>query len=385
MKRLLLLFVLSLYHTSAATSKYALYVWTDAFNATAEACDGVYPDYDRSNANACFYHSWDTLYAREHLWASCDISDNQKVHRIFLSGVKAAVENAAAGMTCDETLVTTLQEAHERDIQVYALFAASDAAFSEKDMVGNIKTWNERCSSTAQFDGVAVNNEYFSSIKSCSEPSNLSLQQQLLTDLQTTADNAVPLPLHFSVSWNWDCCSCSEENYERREIEWNGTTKSALEHMIDIADSVDVQVAWNEGSTMAERATRPYTYWVNTKQSDTTAFYVLAYTNPVSDCRLSFSPHVQGSLVNSDTCSTGDRTEAGMFQAFDEIKITLPSAQFGIHYMGGVYSTGMPGWPQKAIPTSPSPTQAPSQTPRDVCSGFLSQFLGWLFRLLHLC
>lgn len=122
--------------------------------------------------------------------------------------------------------------------------------------------------------------------------------------------------------------------------------------MIDITDSIDVQVAWNTGSTMEKRSRRPYDYWSSDKAGTTssTAFYVLAYTNPNSDCRLSFSPHVKGGTESSDTCSTGNRTEAGMFAAFDEVHLSQTQTQGGIHYMSGVFSTGMPGWPKHEPP-----------------------------------
>ena len=71
---------------------------------------------------------------------------------------------------------------------------------------------------------------------------NVAAQQTHLDHLQATVDNASPLPVHFSVSWNWDCCSCSSETYATRELLWplnNGVTQSVLKHMVKIVDSVD--------------------------------------------------------------------------------------------------------------------------------------------------
>jgi hypothetical protein len=275
----------------------------------------------------------------------------REVTRLFLSDVKGRTENDGkngAGI-CDPNLLITLEEAHAHGIEVYGLFAASNADFSEKYMAKYLVDFNNECGTAAAFfDGVSVNNEYFTSIKSCTNGDNELEQLGVLDNLNETAFNAGTLPLHFSVSWNWDCCSCSSSSYEQRLLTWNGEEKSALEHMIDIADSVDVQVAWNTGSTMQKRSLGPYQYWADNKmgQTSSTAFYVLAYTNPNSDCRQSFAPHKKGSLTVTDSCATGDRTEAGMHAAFDHVIATETYARGGIHYQGGVYSSGMPGWPK---------------------------------------
>uniref|UniRef100_A0A7R9ZAJ6 Uncharacterized protein n=1 Tax=Pseudictyota dubia TaxID=2749911 RepID=A0A7R9ZAJ6_9STRA len=354
---LLRIFVLAEVANAVVASNYAMYVWSQVFDASAPHCGGVYPP-DKNGDNAsCFYHPWNTAEARAHLWASCTLP-GREVTRIFLSDVKSRVENSGKDATgqCDADLLTVLQEANSFGIEVYGLYGVSDAAFSEKDLVGDLSDFNTNCgTASAQFSGAAVNNEHFTSIKSC-DGSYDQAQKDLLDNLAATRDNAAPLPLHFSVSWNWDCCSCSSTGYVRREIDWNGATKSALEHMIDIADSVDVQVAWNTGSTMQRRSEKPYTYWNNTKSgsTSTTQFYVLAYLNPNSDCRLSFAPHAKGALTNTDSCTTGERTEVGMYAAFDEILLSQTNSRGGLHYMGGVYSTGMPGWPIHSSGTSPT-------------------------------
>lgn len=341
---------------------YAMYVWKNGFDPAAEHCNGVYPKNKNGPNATCFRHNWNTASARHHLWASCRTSDdnsNRKVTRIFLSDVKSRIENG--GFTsvtgeCDADLQTTLKEAHERGIQVYALFAVSDAAFGEQYMANYPNEFNSVCGNDddqVYFDGVAVNNEYFSQVKSCTDPDEIALQKQFLIDLNTTAHNALPLPLHFSVSWNWDCCDCSDDNYETRNLSWNGEIKSALEHMINIVNSVDVQVAYNTPTAMTDRATRPYQYWkdkISSRDvsSDTTALYVLAYTNPTSLCQLSFSPHKKGSSVVNDECTKGgqERTEAAMYAAFDAVENELVGSKGGIHFMSGVYSSGITtDWP----------------------------------------
>jgi len=327
----------------------------------------VYP-INKNGLNAtCFQHNWEDPSARHHLWASAMIPD-RKVTRIFMADVKFRIENnglTSAG-ECDSVLQTTLREAHARGIRVYALFAVSDAAFSEQYMANYPNEFNAACGNDDDiyFDGVAVNNEHFSQVKRCDNPTDIALQDQVLMDLNTTTYNALPLPLHFSVSWNWDCCDCDPANYVTRELTWDGETKSALEHMVNIVDSVDVQVAYNTPSAMTDRAAKPYQYWQNkissagtepTTTTTTTALYVLAYTNPNSPCQTSFSPHKEGSTTVVDICTRGgDRTEAAMYAAFDEVEATWPGSKGGIHLMSGVYSSGITAdWPVHNTTTCP--------------------------------
>lgn len=49
-----------------------------------------------------------------------------------------------------------------------------------------------------------------------------------------------------------------------------------------------------------------------------------------------------------------------MFTAFETVKNTHTYAQGGIHYLGGVYSTGMTGWPEHELVVS---TSSPSNSP----------------------
>ena len=321
------------------------------FNASAPFCNGIYPESKAGAFASCWYHNWESHTARQHLWASTNIP-GRKVTRIFLADVKKRIEfngySSSSSNTCDTDLITFLEEAHRRGIKVYALFAVSDAAFSETYMAEYPHQFNTNCGNNfAYFDGVSVNNEHFSKIRDCTADKEAA-QLKFLTDLETTATNSKPLPLHFSVSWNWDCCDCSSSSYVTRELTWNGQTKSALEHMIDIADSVDVQVAYNVPDVMKRRADPPYQYWINkVDKSSTSALYVLAYTNPNDICQLSFSPHIVGSTTVTDTCPQGDRTEAGLFAAFDYVEGALPGIIGSIHYMSGVFSTGMTdGWPK---------------------------------------
>ena len=116
------------------------------FDPTASHCGGVYPiNKDELNAT-CFEHNWEDQSARHHLWASSMIP-NRKITRIFLADVLSRIRHG--GLTssgvCDTALQVTLKEAHERGIQVYALFAASDAAFSEQNMANYPNEFNTAC------------------------------------------------------------------------------------------------------------------------------------------------------------------------------------------------------------------------------------------------
>lgn len=329
---------------------YSMYVWTNGFNASAPFCNGVYPESKSGEYSSCFYHNWESPVARQKLWASAKIPERE-VTRFLLSDVLNRIRHdgyATPTSNCDTDLVSFLKEAHERGIKVYGLFAASDEVFGEKWMAELVYKFNTVCGNDiAYFDGVSVNNEYFSQVRECTEE-NHSAQIKFLNDLNETAHNSKPLPLHFSVSWNWECCDCSEASYMPRNLVWNGESKTALAHMIDIVDSTDVQVAYNVPEVMTNRGAKAHEYWLNKPdKSSTSAIYMLAYTNPNTLCQLSFSPHKEGSSTPTDFCSKGDRTEAGMFAAFDYIESELPGAIGGIHFMNGVFSTGMTdGWPK---------------------------------------
>lgn len=92
-----------------------------------------------------------------------------------------------------------------------------------------------------KFDGVAVNNEAYAAIK-CS--SDLNQRTTYLDRLQEIHDGAQKqrhgrLLTHFSVSWHWGQC-----NGQSQPFLWRGKTSDASHHMIDIFDSIDVQVNW---------------------------------------------------------------------------------------------------------------------------------------------
>lgn len=174
-----------------------------AFDADTEFCSGVYLPSKTANYTSCFQHSWETVAARERLWA-CSLS-GREIRRIFMSDVKGRVKYkgyADEFDNCNALLITTLIEARENRVEVYALYATSDANFSKKNFVANIHKFNINCESeTAAFDGVAINNDHFSSVKEYNLDNTIK-RIQVLEDLNTAAGNASSLPLHYSVVWN---------------------------------------------------------------------------------------------------------------------------------------------------------------------------------------
>eukprot|EP00804_Cyclotella_cryptica_P001078 CCRYP_008380-RA/>CCRYP_008380-RA protein AED:0.37 eAED:0.15 QI:0/0/0/1/1/0.5/2/0/507 len=353
-----------------------MYVWTWGFNASAPHCNGIYPiNKDGGNAT-CFFHNWETSTAREKLWASCT-QPGREVTRLFVSDIKSRIENNGydASGRCDADVLALLKEAHELGIRIYALFAVSDSAFSESYMASYPGQFNANCGDDKiYFDGVAVNNEHFSSIKDCDDADSIPLQQDHLDKLQLAVNNAAEysLPLHFSLSWNWDCCTCNSGSYTVRNLHWpaiGGITKSVMNHMIDIVDSFDVQVAYIKNSTMLSRSTPAYNYWdAKTGKSLTSKAYVLSYTNPTDLCQTSYSPHTESSTVIEDSCgiTTNPRTEAGMYMGFDYVESNLPLIKGSIHFMNGVYGSNITaGWHVHTMPF-PIPycyTQMPTSNP----------------------
>lgn len=176
---------------------------------------------------------------------------------------------------------------------------------------------------------------------------------------------------------NWDCCSCSSGSYTGRNLTWpalGGETKSVISHMIDIVDSIDVQVAYIKNSTMVFRSAPAYNYWDSKiGKSNSSRAYVLLYTNPTSLCQTNYSPHVIGNAVTEDSCAftTKSRTENGMYMGFDYVESNHPMMKGSIHFMNGVYGSGVTDeWPMHTMPfpipycVTKMPTAAPTNKPK---------------------
>jgi len=57
----------SLVSSTCIDDGYALYVWTNGFNASATHCNGVYPVNKAGENATCFRQNWDSTPARERL------------------------------------------------------------------------------------------------------------------------------------------------------------------------------------------------------------------------------------------------------------------------------------------------------------------------------
>eukprot|EP00804_Cyclotella_cryptica_P028829 CCRYP_019722-RA/>CCRYP_019722-RA protein AED:0.39 eAED:0.39 QI:0/0/0/1/1/1/2/0/153 len=126
------------------------------------------------------------------------------------------------------------------------------------------------------------------------------------------------------------------------DIHWpaiGGVTKSVMNHMFDIVDSFDVQVAYIKNSTMLSRLTPAYSYWDGkTGKSLTSKAYVLSYTNPTNLYQTNYSPHTENSTIVEDSCGITNNpcTEAEMYMGFDYVESNLPLIKGSIHFMNGV-------------------------------------------------
>ncbi|CAC5397491.1 unnamed protein product [Mytilus coruscus] len=158
------------------------------------------------------------------------------------------------------------------------------------------RQWLWNTSADEKFDGVAVNNEAYASLKCHSGQSEQIRYLQNLNMMKTEAMKQVHghLLTHYSVSWHWGRCGSTQ-----KLITYNGKTQDAVRHMVDIFDSIDVQG---------------------------------------DPCHTTFFP---------SSCNKGNHTEAGMFDVFDHFKNNgIEQALPCIHYFRGIYSSGgNPDWP----------------------------------------
>ncbi|EJK58991.1 hypothetical protein THAOC_20844 [Thalassiosira oceanica] len=368
-RRCVLLHLASLaVQTQITNAGYLSYVWAQFF--TPALCrtspNGAYVTWrDPDNWDAgCFDRTYDTPEQRSRMWKAFDtgVERDDKVDKILLSTVGTPhsdepdkIENIGNPAHCPEDLMITIAEAHQRGIQVYALFSSECLGICEREGVSNTVQYNEICGDyfgeEVTFDGVAVNNESFNDVQSC----NAGQLTRILDELQDAQDIAASgdLPLHFSLGWRWEECS----------LTWNGRRKKFTEHSMDIVQSIDVQVGFTLSHEMSARAQSFYDYWQSIRGFDELAdsFYVLAYANPVEtegrECQISFAPHLEGALepeAGPDICrclvwdDRCDLTMAGMQNALQAVQSnpSLEGALGGIHYYGGVYATGITdGWP----------------------------------------
>ncbi|EJK49843.1 hypothetical protein THAOC_31238, partial [Thalassiosira oceanica] len=171
--------------TRITNAGYLSYVWAQFF--TPALCrtspNGAYVTWrDPDNWDAgCFDRTYDTPEQRSRMWKAFDTGverDENKVDKILLStvgtphsGEPDKIENIGNPAHCPEDLMITIAEAHQRGIQVYALFSSECLGICEREGVSNTVQYNEICGDyfgeEVTFDGVAVNNESFNDVQSC--------------------------------------------------------------------------------------------------------------------------------------------------------------------------------------------------------------------------
>ena len=89
-----------------------------------------------------------------------------------------------------------------------------------------------------KFDGVAVNNEAYKDVKCDSDVTRAAFLDKLdVIRTEAAKQQSGTLLTHFSLGWHWGTCSGAQSSFT-----WNAKSADATEHMIDIFDSLDVQV-----------------------------------------------------------------------------------------------------------------------------------------------
>ncbi|XP_041373472.1 uncharacterized protein LOC121386588 [Gigantopelta aegis] len=324
---------------SQTSAGYAMYVWTRGFDHTVSGCDLTkFLQWQTSDHN-CFTHTWDTAGRRQWLWDTCNLA-GREVSRIFLSDVHNKLKQAFQAKSCAGSEVqlvkTAVAEGHQQvtDLKIYALFAVSDLAVTEAELVKQVVWYNDNCAGSdgERFDGVAANNEAYAHIKNA----DVATRVAYLDKLDAIAVNAATqqqgqLVTHYSMSWHWGIRSDGQNDFT-----WRGKTQDATRHMIDIFDSTDVQVAFTVYPAISDRMNQAgYAHAVYSNKPIFTTFY----TNKAVPCQTSFFP---------ESCTSWHvGTEAAMFGAIDQFgQKGIPLAKPCIHYFRGVYSSGVhPDWP----------------------------------------
>lgn len=322
----------------AARKHYAMYVWTTGFDHNVPGCDKA-KFLEWNTKGPCFTHVWNTKAKRDWLWATCNLH-GREVDTIFVSDVHHNLKKAYDTGDCTSAAIATVKdmlvEGHTKvsNLKIYGLYAVSDIAVSEKDLVKYIVYYNDVCarSDIERFDGIATNNEAYATIK-CG---NMNERLKYLDNLQAIVTEARKqkhgvLLTHYSVSWHWGICHGVVSN-----MTWNGKTSDVTHHMIDIFDSIDVQVGYIIYPAISDRMKiAGYDYAMSINKP----IFTTSYTNKDSPCQITFFP--------DDSCRIKGHNETAMFSIFDGFPANgISYARPCIHYFRGIYSTGgYPGWP----------------------------------------
>ena len=90
------------------------------------------------------------------------------------------------------------------------------------------------------FDGVAVIYNGYAAIKCSNGTARTAFLDNLsniVTIIRSTSQDSGKLSSHYSVGWDWGQCNGSSI-----DIIWNNKTQNVYHHVIDMFDSVDIQV-----------------------------------------------------------------------------------------------------------------------------------------------
>ncbi|MCP3978518.1 MAG: hypothetical protein GY716_04170 [bacterium] len=325
-----------------AAAGYAMYVWSMGFDSTIPGCGAAELE---AEDPACETHNWETPEARQWLWDTAN-RPGREIDRLFISDIRDQLEDPAADDDCSAASVLAVKqmliEAHCKvpGVKIYATFSGTNPAVTEQDRVPEVVWYNDNCAGApnARFDGVAINNEAYGPLKCAAE----SVQQDYLENLQAAQDAAQlqvtgDLLTHYSIGWHWGEC-----DDVMIDIDWEGSIQPATHHMIDIFDSVDVQIATTNPLTVPTRANQAgYAHAVGQGKE----FYILSFTNkrPDAECTTTHFPY----YCSAESTNPRRKDDWLMENIFDEFAtMGIPSATPAIHAFRNVYSTGAhPDWP----------------------------------------
>ncbi|CAM9310176.1 unnamed protein product, partial [Heterosigma akashiwo] len=328
---------------AATRQSYGMYVWTNGFDTGVEGCDQTELEkWDTSSD--CFTHTWNTAEKRDWLWDTCNVA-GREVGSIFVSDIKTHLQSSYLLNDCSGSDVSTvksmLKEGHSevQDLMIYALFADSDEAVSEQNHIKYVVWYNDVCAldSSERFDGVAINNEAWTYNKCKDDPEWETTYLDNLKNIKTEAEKQTigTLLTHFSVGWNWGQC-----NHENVEMTWNGVAQKPTRHMIDIFDSIDIQVAFiTAGAVIGRAGHADYAYAVEQGKP----VFTTSYCNEVPDACT--TTHFPDQATCAYSWAADRKSEEYLFSVFDDYTSQIEVTPC-IHYFRGVYSTGgHPDWP----------------------------------------
>jgi hypothetical protein len=142
--------------TPPCDTSAALYVWTNAWNASQPGCDAMQWGLGTvvGTPPTCMQPSWQNPTALAELIAAATAGDGcNRFAQVMLSGVSTLVQPATP-TDCNGVVAAAVTTARAAGLRVLGLLAASDAAFSEQTLVDRLVAWNARCPA-ARFDGVS--------------------------------------------------------------------------------------------------------------------------------------------------------------------------------------------------------------------------------------